>query len=156
MDGQEKHLRQLIEVTAKRQGPMAQLTVTLANACLDKDPAQALTAAMLAQELDLAAVESRCAVTALDFARLAGQARLAREAETRIDRLRRTVPVMPLLPQTEGERLTQRERQVAKLAGRGLGNRAIAELMGVSVRTVEGHLYQVFSKLGISSRGELT
>jgi DNA-binding CsgD family transcriptional regulator len=27
--------------------------------------------------------------------------------------------------------------------------------MGVSVRTVEGHLYQVFTKLGVTSRGDL-
>ncbi|MFN3924727.1 MAG: helix-turn-helix transcriptional regulator, partial [Pseudarthrobacter sp.] len=32
----------------------------------------------------------------------------------------------------------------------------IALEMGVSVRTVEGHLYQVFTKLGVTSRGDLT
>lgn len=156
VNGQEKYLRQLAEVAAQRQGPMAQLTATLAIACLEKDPVQALAAAKLAEELDLAAVESRCAVVGLDLARQAGHTRLAREAVIRIDRLRETIPVMPLEPQTEGERLTQRERQVAKLAGRGLGNRAIAELMGVSVRTIEGHLYQVFSKFGIQARSELS
>lgn len=155
LDGQEKHIRQLASLAAKRQGPMADLTIALANACLEKDAGQALVAARMAEHLDLAAVESRCAVTALDFAHLAGQQRLAREAQTRIDRLLKSIPAFPLVPQNEGEKLTQRERQVAKLAGRGLGNRAIAELMGVSIRTIEGHLYQVFSKLGISSRSEL-
>lgn len=156
MEGQDRYLRDLIDVSSKRQGAMAALITKLANACLQKDPGQALDAAQLAEELQLELVECRCAVMALDFARLAGQTRLAREAEARIERLRETVPVMPLEPHTEGERLTQRERQVAKLAGRGLGNRAIAEMMGVSVRTVEGHLYQVFSKFGISSRSELS
>lgn len=155
MNGQEKLLRKLVEVAAKRQGPMAELSVLLANASLNKDAGQALEAASMAQDLDLAAVESRCAVVALDFARAAGDSRRAREAETRIGRLLQAIPVMPLMPQSEGVKLTQRELQVAKLAGRGMGNRAIADRMGVSVRTVEGHLYQVFAKLGISSRNEL-
>jgi DNA-binding CsgD family transcriptional regulator len=42
------------------------------------------------------------------------------------------------------------------MAGRGASNRDIAMEMGVSVRTVEGHLYQVFTKLGVTSRGDLT
>ena len=33
---------------------------------------------------------------------------------------------------------------------------AIAEQLVVSVRTVESHLYQVFAKLGLRSRTELT
>ena len=51
--------------------------------------------------------------------------------------------------------LTSRELQVARLAIRGLSNREIATKIGVSVRTVEGHLYQVFAKLGITSRQQL-
>ncbi|MGA7204819.1 MAG: helix-turn-helix transcriptional regulator, partial [Specibacter sp.] len=112
-------------------------------------------AAKLAEDLHLPAVESRCAVMALDFAREAGDSRRARAAQDCLDRLVLSIPVLPLAPQSEGVKLTQRELQVAKLASRGLGNRAIAEKMGVSVRTVEGHLYQVFAKLGITSRNEL-
>jgi Bacterial regulatory proteins, luxR family len=37
----------------------------------------------------------------------------------------------------------------------GLSNRVIALRMGVSVRTIEGHLNHVFVKLGIESRTEL-
>lgn len=51
--------------------------------------------------------------------------------------------------------LTDRERFVASAAASGLTNLEIAEQASVSVRTVEGHLYQVYSKLGISKRGEL-
>lgn len=51
--------------------------------------------------------------------------------------------------------LTAREREVAVLAAAGRSNRAIATQMFVSVRTVEGHLYQVYSKLNVSSRAEL-
>ncbi len=37
----------------------------------------------------------------------------------------------------------------------GLSNRQIADRLVVSVRTVDGHLYRIFSKLGISTRDQL-
>ncbi|WP_191931908.1 LuxR C-terminal-related transcriptional regulator [Arthrobacter bussei] len=51
--------------------------------------------------------------------------------------------------------LTAREREIAVLAATGRSNRAIAQHMYVSVRTVEGHLYQVYSKLSVNTRAEL-
>ena len=51
---------------------------------------------------------------------------------------------------------TRREHEIAKLLSEGLTNRAIAEAMSVSVRTVEGHIYQASSKAGVSSRAELS
>ncbi|WP_434449449.1 LuxR C-terminal-related transcriptional regulator [Lentzea sp. E54] len=51
--------------------------------------------------------------------------------------------------------LTQREREVAVLAARGLTNKEIAESLVISVRTVDNHLSNAYSKLGIASRGEL-
>lgn len=51
--------------------------------------------------------------------------------------------------------LTQREREIAALAARGLTNREIADKLVVSVRTVEGHLYRASIKLGTHSRRDL-
>lgn len=51
--------------------------------------------------------------------------------------------------------LTEREKFVASAAAMGLSNQEIAKRASVSVRTVEGHLYQVYSKLGISKRTDL-
>ncbi|MDQ0757138.1 LuxR C-terminal-related transcriptional regulator [Arthrobacter sp. B3I4] len=51
--------------------------------------------------------------------------------------------------------LTARECEVAVRAAAGTSNRKIAEQMQVSVRTVEGHLYQVYAKLHLASRSEL-
>jgi DNA-binding CsgD family transcriptional regulator len=48
--------------------------------------------------------------------------------------------------------LTKREREIITLASQGLSNRDIAERLGVSVRTVEGHLYRACIKLGTSDR----
>ena len=45
--------------------------------------------------------------------------------------------------------LSPREREVLALAAEGLSNRAIAERLFVTDRTVEAHMAQVFSKLGL-------
>lgn len=54
-----------------------------------------------------------------------------------------------------GEMLTPREREVATLAAQGLASRAIAERLGLSIRTVDNHLRQVYAELGIRGRAEL-
>ncbi|WP_411732526.1 LuxR C-terminal-related transcriptional regulator [Paeniglutamicibacter sp.] len=51
--------------------------------------------------------------------------------------------------------LTAREKEIVDLARSGMNNAQIARALTVSQRTVEGHLYRVFSKLGISERAEL-
>jgi len=51
--------------------------------------------------------------------------------------------------------LTPRERDVALFAARGESSRAIAERLVVSVRTVDNHLQNVYTKLGISGRRAL-
>ncbi len=52
------------------------------------------------------------------------------------------------------EQLSPREIEVLELAARGLRNKAIAERLDISVRTVEGHFNSIFTKLGVSSRME--
>jgi DNA-binding CsgD family transcriptional regulator len=51
--------------------------------------------------------------------------------------------------------LTARERQLAGCARQGLTNAEIAEPLGLSVRTVETHLYRAMQKLGVNGRGNL-
>ncbi|MDX6262750.1 MAG: hypothetical protein QOH84_4438, partial [Kribbellaceae bacterium] len=52
--------------------------------------------------------------------------------------------------------LTAREAQVARLAQDGLSNPEIGTRLFLSPRTVEYHLGNVFAKLGITSRHELS
>ena len=52
------------------------------------------------------------------------------------------------------DHLTDREMEVLKLAAKGMTNREIAAELTISIRTVQGHLGNVFSKLGVGSRTE--
>ena len=52
------------------------------------------------------------------------------------------------------EPLTDREMEVLKLAGKGYTNKAIGVQLGISDRTVQGHLARVFDKLQATSRTE--
>ncbi|MBA2308318.1 MAG: AAA family ATPase [Pseudonocardiales bacterium] len=51
--------------------------------------------------------------------------------------------------------LTRREQQVATLAANGASNQEIADLLVLSVRTIETHLARAYRKLGIGSRIDL-
>ncbi|MEV8099924.1 LuxR C-terminal-related transcriptional regulator [Kitasatospora sp. NPDC085879] len=51
--------------------------------------------------------------------------------------------------------LTARENEIAVLAVQGHSSRRIAEILTLSVRTVDNHLQRVYAKLGVTSRAEL-
>lgn len=57
-------------------------------------------------------------------------------------------------PQTEYESLTDRELEVLALAGKGYTNKAIGVQLGISDRTVQGHLAKTYGKLQANSRTE--
>lgn len=52
-------------------------------------------------------------------------------------------------------RLTPQQREIARLAAAGLTNRQIGSQLHLSPRTVGTHLYQIFPKLGVTSRAAL-
>jgi len=53
------------------------------------------------------------------------------------------------------EQLTERQRDVLKLAAEGHTNKEIAGILAVSPKTVEGHKTNLMAKLGIRNRTEL-
>ncbi|MGW4246830.1 LuxR C-terminal-related transcriptional regulator, partial [Nocardia sp. NPDC004722] len=53
------------------------------------------------------------------------------------------------------EMLSPQELQIARLAAEGLSNREIGERLYLSPRTIGSHLYRIFPKLDITSRGQL-
>ncbi len=52
------------------------------------------------------------------------------------------------------ESLSERELEVLRLAAKGMGNRQIASELGISDRTVQGHLANIYQKLNVSTRTE--
>ncbi len=60
----------------------------------------------------------------------------------------------PASAQDQVEPLTERELEILRLAGQGLTNRAIGLQLGISDRTVQGHLANIYGKLQVGSRTE--
>ena len=56
--------------------------------------------------------------------------------------------------ETQMEDLSNRERQVLELVMHGLGNKAIADRLGVTVAAVKWHLQHIYEKLHVHSRTE--
>ena len=54
-----------------------------------------------------------------------------------------------------GDPLTRREREIAELVSAGLTNRAIADQLVLSERTIEGHVRSTLAKLQLTNRTEL-
>jgi DNA-binding NarL/FixJ family response regulator len=62
----------------------------------------------------------------------------------------------PADPDAEQIRLiSEREREVIHLIGRGLKNKQIASQLSIGETTVRHHLTSIYSKLGVSDRLEL-
>jgi DNA-binding NarL/FixJ family response regulator len=60
------------------------------------------------------------------------------------------VPAM----ENDSEHLSERELDIIRLAAKGLTNKDIADRLHLSYRTIEGHLRDIFNKLGVGSRTE--
>ncbi|MGN5734326.1 helix-turn-helix transcriptional regulator [Arthrobacter psychrochitiniphilus] len=152
--GSAEHYELLERASQKCQGPLASSRTLLAKARRIHSPQLALEAANMAHQLGLPALELLSSQEALAMAqgRTKEHLQLARNARQRVNVL---LPNHSDSKHRPASSLTPRETQVAQFAVQGKSNRQIAEELEVSVRTVEGHLYQVFAKLNIISRAEL-
>ncbi len=81
-----------------------------------------------------------------------GQSALSPEIATKV--VRQAVTGKPATAADQVEPLTPRELAVLRLAARGLTNKAIGHELGISHRTVQGHLASIYGKLGVASRTE--
>ena len=62
-------------------------------------------------------------------------------------------PIKPVKLE-DGEKLSTHELEILKLTATGMANKEIASSLGLSVRTVKGHLADIFDKLRVDSRTE--
>lgn len=82
-------------------------------------------------------------------ARLQAHLRVAREMNAAMrTRGEEVAPAAALLPNP----LTQREMDVLEWVARGKTNRDVAEILGMSPRTVNKHLEHIYEKLGVETR----
>lgn len=140
-------------------GPRASAVAVLAAAVDAADGRAMLEAAGAFEDFgDLVGAVDAAALAAVAFD-AAGRTGSAAEARVRMERAAARgggihTPAMARarapLP------LTGREREIAELAAHGATNSDIAARLFVSVRTVEGHLYRINQKLGITHRDELS
>jgi DNA-binding NarL/FixJ family response regulator len=76
-------------------------------------------------------------------------------ADRAASQLHATGRMDPRAGMRERDPLTPQEREIAMLAAAGLSNKDIGQRLFLSHRTVGAHLYQIFPKLGITSRAAL-
>ena len=66
----------------------------------------------------------------------------------------KSMPDVSTSNQEQYDGLTERELGILRLVGQGLSNKQIGKELFISDRTVQAHLSNIFSKLGVSSRTE--
>lgn len=148
----------LRELEAIVEGPRVGLAARFAEALRDGDAAELAAVSEDFERMgDLVAAVDAAAHAGIEYRRqdLRGSA-LGRS--TRADALAQQCggADTPALRQaSEQLPLTDRELEIVTLIGDGLSNRAVAERLTLSVRTVESHIYRAMSKTGTTSREEL-
>jgi DNA-binding NarL/FixJ family response regulator len=145
-------------LAARCEGSLAETMAAHAAGVVAEDGHGLEAAARRFEAMGLQLHAAEAEVQAAQAFRRAGLRRRASDASARAEALRgrcqggRTPALADL---STPVRLTRREREVAALAAQGLHNHDIAVRLSVSVRTVEGHLYQAYVKLGVGARDQL-
>jgi DNA-binding CsgD family transcriptional regulator len=145
--------RRLVDQADAAPGSITPAVVTQARAWLARDPAAAETASALFAAAGLLwyAIDAQSQAVLLRTERSEDPL----PAAARLGELRARAPgfgattssTLPGHPP-----ITDREREVALLAAHGASDRDISSILGISVRTVNAHLRNVYAKTGLHSR----
>ncbi|TQJ35842.1 regulatory LuxR family protein [Arthrobacter sp. SLBN-122] len=150
----------MVQSTARGvEGRWAEALLTLATAWEHADGDTLMTTAASLEEAGFVNLAREAYARASTVLEQAGERRRSRQAVAQREkcdhelgerfREGRFIAAAPTV------RLTRREQDIVELAVQGLTDREIAQRLMVSVRTVEGHLYRTYVKLGVRSRDEL-
>ena len=151
-------VRRLAEVATSCEGELVVAYTAHAEAAARARADDLVAACDRFEQLGAALLAAEVAAEAADAFDRDGQRRQATNLRVRSSTLaaaceqaRTPALAVPMTPVA----LTRRERDIATLAARGEPSRVIAERMFVSVRTINNHLYNIYSKLGVSGRRQL-
>ncbi|GAA4042909.1 LuxR family transcriptional regulator [Arthrobacter methylotrophus] len=150
--------RRLIAVAEGSEGRTAEFALSVGLALVHKDADRLIELSDSAARDGLELAAADCASHALRILESRGDK--ARQLEGQRLLKRRTAALDKANPVVDGSspdlhKLTRREQEIATLVQSGSSNKDIALGLGLSLRTVEGHLYRMFAKLGISHREDL-
>jgi len=140
-------------------GPLAGVAARHAQALVAGDGGRLAAVAGELEETGATLVAAEAHRSAANAYRRAGRGASAAAEGRRVDELLArcgsacSPALEPVL--TLGEPLTEREREVARLAARGRTSPEIAAELYLSVRTVDTHLHRVYRKLQIEGRHQL-
>ena len=112
---------------------------------------KALRAGFVLLALEAAQQAERCLAETTDKRKLLA---VQRKIQNRMTAAGMAAHIDLVRPEQDAE-LTARETEILDLVSGGATNAEIARQLCVSQRTVEGHLYRVFAKLGVSRRVDL-
>ena len=151
----DETLTRLDELTRVVEGDLIALFWAHARAAAAEDGPALLAVAdeFAVRQLHLYAFEAAAmAVSSMRLKRSATRgAALEKLAALRADCPDAATPALRLRP----PHLTDRERQIARLAAAGVSSKRIGDELYLSARTVDNHLLRVYAKLGIGGRTEL-
>lgn len=148
----------LLELSADRDDPIACVRIPLAGAiaaAAEGNRARSQAQASVARERAAAAGTPLLDALACEIAGDDAAAQRIYSACGALGDVRRLASPQTSRATRAPSDLTRRESEVAALIADGLSNRAIAERLSVSDRTVEHHVAATFSKLGFRSRAQL-
>ncbi|MDQ4115535.1 MAG: LuxR C-terminal-related transcriptional regulator [Actinomycetota bacterium] len=148
----------LAELAIRVDGPRAAVAARHAAALARQDGDALLEVSVALEELGALLLAADAAAQAVSAHASHDHRSAATAAAARARRLREECEggrTPALIAATRPLPLTDRELEVVMLAAAGLSNRAIAERLVVSVRTVEGHVYRACVKLDVTDRAHL-
>ncbi len=164
--------RELTDLATRLDTPLLQAFAWQADAAValaGGDPAAGLGAARAAgralAQLELPFETARAGVLEAQAQRALGHAAAAaallRAAKDVFDRLgavpaARAVAAVEVTSPTRPHGLTAREVEVVRQVVTGASNKAMAAHLAISERTIERHLSNVFTKLGVRTRAEVS
>lgn len=157
--GERSQAKELASLAASVEGRWAAGWRQLAQSWVSEDADVLMETAAALEEAGLVNLAREAYARAGALLDAAGERRRARQAIAHREKcdqeLGERFRESPFVASVPSVHLTRRERDIVELAVQGLSDREIAQQLMVSVRTVEGHLYRSYVKLGVRRRDEL-